>query len=171
MTIVTSSTPTSVFQTLTQQHNYSNNKIMLLLTQLEYTLPFISSCGALDARNGKSSRNFIHPFLILAVAARSAPPYPSRVCHQLQKLFTHPYVAPFTTRFSTISFLDCTVTSLTLETIYYQRQVTTHTTKSTFYILYTRVCPHSFPIDTTGPIYRVYNHLPTIAANHYFKLS
>ena len=52
-------------------------KVMLLLTQL--ASPFISSGGSLDVRNGKSSRNFIHPFLILAVAARSAPPSPSRV--------------------------------------------------------------------------------------------
>ena len=36
--------------------------------------------GSLDVINDKSFWNFIHPFLILAVAARSAPPYPSRVC-------------------------------------------------------------------------------------------
>ena len=47
---------------------------MLPLTQLAYTRHFISNGGALDVRNGKSYRNFIHPFLILAVAARSAQP-------------------------------------------------------------------------------------------------
>ena len=47
---------------------------MLLLTQLAYTRPFISSGGALVVRNSKSSRHFIHPFPILAGAARSAPP-------------------------------------------------------------------------------------------------
>ena len=34
-----------------------------------------------------------------------------------------------------------------------------------------RVCLHSFPRDTTGPLSRVYNYLPTTATNHYFRLS
>ena len=54
----------------------SHPYVMLLLTQLTYTQPFISSGGALDVRKCKTSRNFIHPFLILAVAARSAQPSP-----------------------------------------------------------------------------------------------
>ena len=29
------------------------------------------------------------------------------------------------------------------------------------------VCLYSFPTDTTGPLSRVYNHLPTTAANHH----
>ena len=51
---------------------------MLLLAQLAYTRPFISSGGALYVRDGKIYGNFIHTVLILAVAARSAPPSPSR---------------------------------------------------------------------------------------------
>ena len=56
---------------------------MSVNTQLAYTQPFISSGGALDARNGKRSRNFIHPFLILSVAARSALPLGLQLDHLL----------------------------------------------------------------------------------------
>ena len=65
---------------------------------MAYTRPFISSGEDLDVRNGNSSRNFIHPFMTLAVVARSAPPSPSRVSPIQQNLFTHPYVSPSTTR-------------------------------------------------------------------------
>ena len=47
--------------------------------QLVYTQPFISRRGEVDVRNGKSSRNFIHPDVILAEIAESAPPSPSKV--------------------------------------------------------------------------------------------
>ena len=57
-----------------------SNHLHLYSFKLAYTRLFISSGGALDVINDKSFWNFIHPFLILAVAARSAPPYPSRVC-------------------------------------------------------------------------------------------
>ena len=33
-----------------------------------------------------------------------------------------------------------------------------------------RVCKYSFPPDTTGPLSRVYTHLPTTASNHHFRL-
>ena len=39
------------------------------------------------------------------------------------------------------------------------------------YCALNRVCMHSFPTDTTMPLSRVYNHLPTTATNHYFRLS
>ena len=58
----------------------------------------------------------------------------------------------------------------------YPRQVTTHTTAPFVtpfftYCALNRVCLYSFPTDTTGPLSRVYNHLPTTASNHHFRLS
>ena len=54
-----------------------------------------TSGGALDARNGKSSRNFINPFLLLGVAARCAPPSPSTMSHIKQHvLHTHTFIHP-----------------------------------------------------------------------------
>ena len=58
----------------------------------------------MDVRNNKSSRNFTHPFLIHVLAVRAAPPSPSRVSPRYQKLFTHPYVSPITTRSSARSY-------------------------------------------------------------------
>ena len=39
------------------------------------------------------------------------------------------------------------------------------------YCTLNRVCLHSFPTDTTVPLSRVYNHLPTTSTNHHFRLS
>ena len=56
------------------------------------------------------------------------------------------------------------------------REVTTHTTAPFVNLFFTycalnRVCLYSFPTDNTGPLSRVYNHLPTTASNHHFRLS
>ena len=63
---------------------------MLLLTQLEYTRPFISKGGALDVSNGKKPSELHASILIPSVAASS------RVSPKLQKLFTHSNVSPST---------------------------------------------------------------------------
>ena len=85
---------------------------------------------SLDVRNDKSSRNFIHPFLILGVAARCAPPSPSTVSHTKQMLLQiHTFLHPLQV-FCYISFWDCAITSLTPKTIYMysQRQITMYIT-------------------------------------------
>ena len=72
--------------------------------------------------------------------------------------------------------MDCHITSLIPKTVSYQRQITTYTTAPLVNPLYTycalnRVYLHSYPTDTTGSLSRVYNHYPTTAINHYFRLS
>ena len=77
---------------------------------------------------------------------------------------------------SALSNCNPTLTSKNPETVSYPRHVTTHTTSPlvnhfSTYCALNRVFLHSFPTVTTGPLYRVYNHLPTIATNHHFRLS
>ena len=140
---------------------------MLLLTPLAYTRPFISSRGVLNVTSGKSSRNFIHPFLILSVVARSAPPTPL-IISQIIKT-THPYTCPSTTRSSARSaywIVPSHRLQLKPAAIRDKSPSTPlHHFDSTMYILCTyRVYLHSFPTDITVLV-------SSIAINHYFRFA
>ena len=77
-------------------------------------------------------------------------------------MFLHPPIGPQLDQLPGLS-----ITSSTPETVSYPRQVTTHTTApfvNTFctYCALNRVCLYTFPTDTTWPLSRINNHLPTI---------